>query len=763
MDFKDLDDISTASADGAAAADTNTTKNKDGAPQNYNSNSDSEEEQEYVSAYSKFTNKNLSNTTAVANTTKQPARRRRGGYGTNNTTSMLETLPENNDGAPDTSSNFDDLNNNNETTQPSSNSNNNTGLPKDDDFGLLNMNDFMSQDFGGGVGTQQTDIFMNSDNDDEDVDDVDDDDATRPLDSNEMSDLEKIGPWTGDIESDVDTAATTTSDSNNEGEEMLLEEDIKPKGRTKQTKKKKSVLESDTLGIESEVKDNLEEEAPQEEDNTEDMMEVDKSEIEGAPSDELVVESNMDAPSQEEEQSPKKPSGSSADPSNSDLLSLVDTLFTAADKDTMTVGGVNRSVATHFGWKKVDKTRKKVIKNRLMDLINGIVSVGEGLDDEETKKKKKKKSSQKKKQKKSKTKSDDKNMEENADNVEFEGDYESEEEPEPLDADKSSDYEEEAPTPKKRSGKNKNKKVSYGSDSDDSIDTPTKKKRERRASSKKSGKGKMAKHLRDHHSKARQRQIEEARIRKEELGHLADDDDEANLAKKDKVSEEDRQRHAEIQARFNTTSEELIIKRREDRVGLIDRLRMARLEQLEENLTLSEMSNNAKKEEVNVDVKVEHGQPKLTSTNIKVEEKEEEEEEAVNAAAPKKSKMLTLGDDTSSEEESEDDDDDLEIVAPSASKPSDEVDTSKNDIKSQVKAKNTSAMDFLFNPGKKVASKASKPVANPRVALRNALRAQKMYASNRWLATWVSHNHVHILLILHTFLAQLIFYTLFIS
>ena len=114
-----------------------------------------------------------------------------------------------------------------------------------------------------------------------------------------------------------------------------------------------------------------EEEVPQEADNTEteDSMEVDKSDIEGAPS-------------------KIKPSGST-DPSNSDLLSLVDTLFTAADKCTMTVGGVYHSVATHFGWEKVDKTRKKVILKRLMDLINGIVSVGEGLDDEKTKKNKK--------------------------------------------------------------------------------------------------------------------------------------------------------------------------------------------------------------------------------------------------------------------------------------------------------------------------------------------------------------------------------------
>jgi len=105
-------------------------------------------------------------------------------------------------------------------------------------------------------------------------------------------------------------------------------------------------------------------------DNTqaEDSMEVDKSEIKGAPS-------------------KIKPSRS-ADPSNSDLLSLVDTLFTAADKHTMTAGGVYHSVATHFGWEKVDKTRQKVILKRLKDLINGIVSVGEGLDDEKTKKKK---------------------------------------------------------------------------------------------------------------------------------------------------------------------------------------------------------------------------------------------------------------------------------------------------------------------------------------------------------------------------------------
>ena len=58
----------------------------------------------------------------------------------------------------------------------------------------------------------------------------------------------------------------------------------------------------------------------------------------------------------------------SSSPSNSELRSLVDALFLSADKDTMTVGDINRSVAAHFGWVKVDKKTKKLIKSRLQEL-----------------------------------------------------------------------------------------------------------------------------------------------------------------------------------------------------------------------------------------------------------------------------------------------------------------------------------------------------------------------------------------------------------
>jgi len=58
----------------------------------------------------------------------------------------------------------------------------------------------------------------------------------------------------------------------------------------------------------------------------------------------------------------------SSSPSNSELRSLVDALFLSADKDTMTVGDINRSVAAHFGWIKVDKKTKKLIKSRLQEL-----------------------------------------------------------------------------------------------------------------------------------------------------------------------------------------------------------------------------------------------------------------------------------------------------------------------------------------------------------------------------------------------------------
>ena len=63
---------------------------------------------------------------------------------------------------------------------------------------------------------------------------------------------------------------------------------------------------------------------------------------------------------------PDVPHAQKEDPSNIDLLSLVDTLFAACDdKNTVTVGDINKSVAKHYGWLKVDKERKKSYQEKV--------------------------------------------------------------------------------------------------------------------------------------------------------------------------------------------------------------------------------------------------------------------------------------------------------------------------------------------------------------------------------------------------------------
>ena len=70
-----------------------------------------------------------------------------------------------------------------------------------------------------------------------------------------------------------------------------------------------------------------------------------------------------------------------AEPSTSKLYDVVDNLFREADKDTVTVKDIVRSVASHFNLPTVEKGMKKMIKARLTDLIQGNVELdadGEG-------------------------------------------------------------------------------------------------------------------------------------------------------------------------------------------------------------------------------------------------------------------------------------------------------------------------------------------------------------------------------------------------
>ena len=88
-----------------------------------------------------------------------------------------------------------------------------------------------------------------------------------------------------------------------------------------------------------------------------------------------------------------------------DLLALVDDIYTKADMDTVTIRDINKEVATHFGWTDgVDGTKKKVIKERISNLISGRATamadekkVSKDEDDEAKKNKRKKPLSTKKK------------------------------------------------------------------------------------------------------------------------------------------------------------------------------------------------------------------------------------------------------------------------------------------------------------------------------------------------------------------------------
>jgi len=70
------------------------------------------------------------------------------------------------------------------------------------------------------------------------------------------------------------------------------------------------------------------------------------------------------------------------EPTTPELFDVVDNLFREADKDTVTVKDIVRSVANHFNIPKVEKGMKKMIKARLTDLIQGNVELKEVKEDE---------------------------------------------------------------------------------------------------------------------------------------------------------------------------------------------------------------------------------------------------------------------------------------------------------------------------------------------------------------------------------------------
>jgi hypothetical protein len=288
------------------------------------------------------------------------------------------------------------------------------------------------------------------------------------------------------------------------------------------------------------------------------------------------------------------------------------------------------------------------------------------------------------------------------------------------------------------------------SDLSDNSDVSLSKKRSssrrtKRRSKGPSKKGKMKNHLRDEATKRRIRQMEEARIRQEELGHLADDDingdaadDSKSNSKKEEekanagpqLSEQDRQRAMAIAARFDTNREELRIKREEDRVGLIGKLRQRRLE----SITSKDFLEETKKRDILA----------VESNKDEKEEKKndvEDEGSAEHANAPEDNDgrefenndgMIELDDD-SDDGGDEDSDDELEVAAPNSS--SLNIPATKSKQKSSVfdSLLKNHGMDSTRRPI--VGQKKSKSLtSNPRMALRMVLREKQVKAGNRWLA-----------------------------
>ena len=612
------------------------------------------------------------------------SRRRRAGYGGNK--SSLEAL----------------------STRPKE-SGDSDASPAGDDFNLKDIEDDEFQtDNNLANGLSANDEFPaggTQDNSEGNIEsDSDDDDATNPY----VAEDEVANNMSEDDSSEV----------------PLSDDEHRPRGRTKRTKSTAMKPDEDA----EEGKDDTED--PQDDDRVD---EDDKEEMEPAADDVVMHEELPESaegtvqpePSQDDATTTvqEEPQQGVSEPSDEDVLRAVNEIYNGIeDKDLVTVGDVKRPIAKRFGWEKCPKPIGKLIKQRLTDLINGI-----GDPDGEASPKKKKKDKSKKEEPVETNEAED--------DVSFEGDQESESE---ASNGTSSEYEESKPARKSKKGSKSKRRKAKLEDSDDgygtesSIDEPKKKSKRSSRRKRRSSSGKMAKHLRDNASRARERQLEEARIRKEELGHLATDEDKKAVKNEEghQVSEQDKERLQAISARFDTNRDELLIRREEDRVGLIGLLRQRRLQIISSDTDAEVKVESESKAEVGGP-----GQPRLTSTTnlVKVE---------ASAAKPdpvaKSKTMIDLGSESSSEDDDEsesddddDDNDDLEIIpsAPAGSR-------DDSNCQSEPKKKHNSTIDAIFSPSNS-ANAIRQPmnaVANPRMALRNALKAKQLKAGNRWLA-----------------------------
>ena len=190
-------------------------------------------------------------------------------------------------------------------------------------------------------------------------------------------------------------------------------------------------------------------------------------------------------------------------PDQESLILSIDNLFVHADKESVTVGDIVRSLEAEYDVK-FEKPARAMVRSHLTDLMKGAVepTVPEVESEQES----------------------------------VSGDFESE----------SSEYEDEEEKEKKPRRCTKKSKSGQ-----------TKRTSSRRAARKKPS------HVRIHAEMLRKRRIEELRVRNEEL--------------QVKQSKEDQQRAEQIAAKFETNTQELRLKRLEDRLDLLQKLDQRRI------------------------------------------------------------------------------------------------------------------------------------------------------------------------------------------
>mmetsp|Transcript_2456 Transcript_2456/g.4585 ORF Transcript_2456/g.4585 Transcript_2456/m.4585 type:complete len:1229 (+) Transcript_2456:47-3733(+) len=219
-----------------------------------------------------------------------------------------------------------------------------------------------------------------------------------------------------------------------------------------------------------------------------------------------------------------------------DITSAVDTLFVEADIHTFTVKDIVSSVEDLFQTR-LDKAKRKIIKARLIELVNQVQEEQEQEQEEETQ--------------------------------------------HDFDSDSDSDASESSiPPPKTMTRKRKSAKKRSYKDNAVSSTPMQRMTRPKRASAKK----RIPSHVKIHHESLRKRQLAEAQVLAEEMQEKV----------QQKISEEDKKRAEAIAKKFETDTEELRLKREKERKELIELLEQKRMKILSYNVDEPQQGDDVK-------------------------------------------------------------------------------------------------------------------------------------------------------------------------